>query len=73
MASYNFPAALSASAQNPVMGAPATSAIHAKTASIEAAIESAKSKLFDTSSWREFCDVTLTSHGEVQVKGVVLR
>jgi alkanesulfonate monooxygenase SsuD/methylene tetrahydromethanopterin reductase-like flavin-dependent oxidoreductase (luciferase family) len=34
-------------------------------------IESAKSNLFDTSSWGEFCDVTLTSHGEVQVKGVV--
>jgi hypothetical protein len=42
------------------MGAPAISAIHANTASIEAAIESAKSNLFDTSSWREFCDVTLT-------------
>ena len=34
--------------------------------------ESAKSHFFDTSSWGEFCDVTLTSHGEVQVKGVVL-
>jgi len=42
------------------VGAPAISAIHANTASIEAAIESAKSNLFDTSSWREFCDVTLT-------------
>jgi hypothetical protein len=43
------------------MGPPSTSAIHANTASIEAdAIESAKSNLFDTSSWREFCDVTLT-------------
>ena len=34
--------------------------------------ESAKSHFFDTSSWGAFCDVTLTSHGEVQVKGVVL-
>ena len=43
------------------MGRPANSAIHANTASIEAdAIESAKSNLFDTSSWREFCGVTLT-------------
>ena len=43
------------------MGPPATSAIHANSASIEAdAIESAKSNLFDTSSWGEFCDVTLT-------------
>jgi hypothetical protein len=43
------------------MALSATAAIHANTASIEAyAIESAKSNLFDTSSWREFCDVTLT-------------
>ncbi len=35
-------------------------------------IESAKSHFFDTSNWGAFCDVTLTSHGEVQVKGVVL-
>ena len=43
------------------MGPPANSAIHANTASIEAdAIEPAKSNLFDTSSWGEFCDVTLT-------------
>jgi len=34
--------------------------------------ESAKSHFFDTSSWGAFCDVTLTSHEEVQVKGVVL-
>ena len=34
--------------------------------------ESAKSHFFDTSGWGKFCDVTLTSHGEVQVKGVVL-
>jgi hypothetical protein len=39
----------------------AGSAIHANAASIEAdAIEAAKSNLFDTSSWGEFCDVTLT-------------
>ena len=39
----------------------ATSAIHANINSIEAdPIESAKSNLFDTSSWGEFCDVTLT-------------
>ena len=39
----------------------ATSAIHANINSIEAdTIESAKSNLFDTSSWGEFCDVTLT-------------
>jgi hypothetical protein len=37
----------------------ATSAIHANINSIEAdPIESAKSNLFDTSSWGEFCDVT---------------
>jgi hypothetical protein len=43
------------------MGPPANSAIRTNTASIEAdAIESAKSNLFDTSSWRDFCDVTLT-------------
>ena len=43
------------------MGPPANCAIHANTASIEAdAIEPAKSNLFDTSSWGEFCDVTLT-------------
>ena len=34
--------------------------------------EFAKSHFFDTSSWGPFCDVTPTSHGEVQVKGVVL-
>jgi hypothetical protein len=33
--------------------------------------EAAKSRFFDTSSWGPFCDVTLTSHGEDQVKGVV--
>jgi hypothetical protein len=39
----------------------ATSAIHVNINSIEAdPIESAKSNLFDTSSWGEFCDVTLT-------------
>ena len=39
----------------------ATSAIRANTNSIEAdPIESAKSNLFDTSGWGEFCDVTLT-------------
>ena len=39
----------------------ATSAIHADINSIEAdPIESAKSYLFDTSSWGAFCDVTLT-------------
>ena len=39
----------------------ATSAIHANIHSIEAdPIESAKSHFFDTSSWGEFCDVTLT-------------
>jgi hypothetical protein len=39
----------------------ALSAIQANTAAIEVdAIASAKSHLFDTSSWREFCDVTLT-------------
>ena len=27
--------------------------------------EAAKSHWFDTSNWRSFCDVTLTSHGEV--------
>ena len=38
-----------------------TSAINANINSIEAdPIESAKSSLFDTSSWGEFCDVTLT-------------
>ncbi len=43
------------------MGLHATSAIRVNSHSIEAdAIESAKSNLFDTSSWREFCDVTLT-------------
>jgi hypothetical protein len=43
------------------MGPPGNCAIHANAASIEAnAIESAKSNLFDTSGWREFCDVTLT-------------
>ena len=43
----------------------ATSAIHANINSIETdPIESAKSTLFDTSSWGEFCDVTLTlKHG----------
>jgi hypothetical protein len=36
-------------------------AMPANTASIQAdAIASAKSHLFDTSGWREFCDVTLT-------------
>ena len=39
----------------------ATSSLRATGNSIEAdPIESAKSNLFDTSSWREFCDVTLT-------------
>ena len=39
----------------------AASAIHANINSIEAdPIESAKSHFFDTSSWGEFCDVTLT-------------
>ncbi len=39
----------------------ASSAIHANINSIETdPIESAKSNLFDTSSWGEFCDVTLT-------------
>ena len=39
----------------------ATSAIHANIHSIETdPIESAKSNLFDTSGWGEFCDVTLT-------------
>jgi hypothetical protein len=39
----------------------ATSAIHAHINSIEAdPVESVKSNLFDTSSWGEFCDVTLT-------------
>ena len=39
----------------------ASSAIHANVNSIETdPIESAKSNLFDTSSWGEFCDVTLT-------------
>jgi hypothetical protein len=43
------------------IGLAATSAIHANINSIEAdPIESAKSNLFDTSSWGEFCDVTLT-------------
>ena len=43
------------------MGPAATSAIHANNNSIEAdPIESVKSNLFDTSSWGEFCDVTLT-------------
>jgi hypothetical protein len=38
-----------------------TSAIHANISLIEAdPIESAKSSLFDTSGWGEFCDVTLT-------------
>ena len=38
----------------------ATSAIHANTNSVEAdPIESAKSSLFDTSSWGDFCAVTL--------------
>ena len=39
----------------------ANSAIHANINSIEAdPIKSVKSNLFDTSSWGEFCDVTLT-------------
>jgi hypothetical protein len=43
------------------MRSAATSAIHAKINSIGAdPIESAKSNLFDTSSWGEFCAVTLT-------------
>lgn len=43
------------------MGLSAACAIHANNASIEAdAIASAKSNLFDISSWGEFCDVTLT-------------
>src|SRR3984885_13746704 len=43
------------------MGLSASAPIPANTASIEAdSIESAKSNLFDTSSWREFCDVSLT-------------
>ena len=43
------------------MGLSATAAISANSASIEAdAIASARSHLFDTSTWREFCDVTLT-------------
>jgi hypothetical protein len=43
------------------MGPSATSAITATPASIEVgAIASAKSNLFDTRGWREFCDVTLT-------------
>ena len=40
-----------------------TSAIHANNRSMEVRsdpVESAKSNLFDTSSWGEFCDVTLT-------------
>jgi hypothetical protein len=40
-----------------------TSAIHANSRSMEIgsdAVEAAKSNLFDTSSWGEFCDVTLT-------------
>ena len=40
-----------------------TSAMHANNNSMEVRsdpIESAKSNLFDTSSWGEFCDVTLT-------------
>ena len=43
----------------------AISAIHANIDSSETdPIESAKSNLFDTSSWGEFCDVTLTlRHG----------
>ena len=40
---------------------PSASAIQAISASIEVdAIEATKSNLFDTSRWREFCDVTLT-------------
>ena len=42
------------------MGLSASAAIPATTASTEAAIEFARSHLFDTSGWREFCDVTLT-------------
>ncbi len=43
------------------MRAAATSAIRANINSFEAdPIESAKSNLFDTSSWGEFCDITLT-------------
>ena len=43
------------------IGPAGTSAIYANINSIEAdPIESAKSSLFDTSSWGEFCDVTLT-------------
>jgi len=43
------------------IGPAATSAIHANINSIEAdPVESAKSNLFDTSSWGDFCDVTLT-------------
>ena len=52
-----------------------TSAIYANINSIEAnPIESAKSNLFDTSSWGEFCDVTLTlkqgrqAHGSGWIK-----
>ena len=39
---------------------PPADAIQAINASIADAIQAAKSNLFDTSSWREFCDVTLT-------------
>jgi hypothetical protein len=43
------------------IGPAATSAIHANINSIETEpIESAKSHFFDTSSWGEFCAVTLT-------------
>jgi hypothetical protein len=43
------------------MGLSVSAAIPGNTASIEAdAIASAKSNLFDTSAWREFCDLTLT-------------
>ena len=41
----------------------AACAIHANNCSMEVgsdAVEAAKSNLFDTSSWGEFCDVTLT-------------
>jgi hypothetical protein len=48
----------------------ATSAIHGNINSIEAdPIESAKSNLFDTSSWGEFCDVTLTLKQGYQADG----
>ena len=48
----------------------ATSAFHMNINSIEAdPIESAKSNLFDTSSWGEFCDVTLTLRQGRQAEG----